>query len=307
EFGVAGGVMGSHVIDGPSESVTEEVAPHAVDHGLGELGGLIFGGLRNEFGEFCAAIDTGTWVNFVSLEAWEGDLHHAAAFFEEDGTGEFLPDDFGVIVDLATGFGIEFAMIFLADLAEEAVEFPELVLLPFIERVIVALGALDLEAEEQAGGHGGELNTIVGHLHLGEDVVHGAVFFEVSGGRDEFDDDFVPWAIFGKCFAEEFFHAGAADALGCTATDAVVGPDGGEVPHVVFVFEERVDEERTFAGVFIFEEGFDFGERRDASYEVKVDAADPFFVGGSGGGFDFVVGPSEPDLFVNELAEWYVG
>ena len=34
---------------------------------------------------------------------------------------------------------------------QEGVEFPELLLFPFVERVIVALGALDLEPEEQLG------------------------------------------------------------------------------------------------------------------------------------------------------------
>lgn len=43
-------------------------------------------------------------------------------------------------------------MVEPTDLPQEAVELPELILFPAVERVVVTLRALDLQAQQQAGG-----------------------------------------------------------------------------------------------------------------------------------------------------------
>ena len=71
-------------------------------------------------------------------------------------------------------------MINLARLSEEAVELPELVLLPIVERVVVALRALNLHAKEQPSRLGGHLNAVVLILHLRQQEVHSPVLLVVT-------------------------------------------------------------------------------------------------------------------------------
>ncbi len=59
-------------------------------------------------------------------------------------------------------------------MAEEGVEFPELLLLPVVERMVVALGALHLQAEEHASGRRSRLGPVL-RVHFVNQKVDRAV------------------------------------------------------------------------------------------------------------------------------------
>ena len=55
-------------------------------------------------------------------------------------------------------------------LPEECIQFPELVLLPIVERMVVALRALHLQAQEQLGGFGRRIDAVI--LHVADQEIH---------------------------------------------------------------------------------------------------------------------------------------
>ena len=57
-----------------------------------------------------------------------------------------------MLVRILAGGDREVALLLPLDSGEEGGVAPELLAFPVAERVVVALGALDLDAEEQAGG-----------------------------------------------------------------------------------------------------------------------------------------------------------
>ncbi len=74
-------------------------------------------------------------------------------------------------------------MIDSASLSEEAVELPELALLPIVKRMIVALCALNLDTHEQSSCLGRCLNLLVPHCHLSQQEIDRTVFFEMAFGE----------------------------------------------------------------------------------------------------------------------------
>ena len=126
-------------------------------------------------------------------------------------------------------------MIFLSYLAEEAVVFPELILLPLIEWMIMALGALNLETEEETCRHCCQLHAIVLILHLSQRIVDRTIFFVMAGCRNNINDDLIPWTILGKSFTVELLHSRATDPARRPSADAVIRPDRRKIPNVVFI------------------------------------------------------------------------
>src|SRR4051794_15325198 len=76
----------------------------------------------------------------------------------------------------------------------------ELLALPAVVGMIVALAALNLDAEEDAGNFGGGFfgATVLSQLNGGC-----AVFANVAGGRDELGSDFVPGLVLVELFRQQ--------------------------------------------------------------------------------------------------------
>ena len=82
----------------------------------------------------------------------------------------------------------------------EGVDPPEVGLLPVVRRVVVALGALDLLAEEDAGRDRGQVDRAVGHV--GQREVDGAVLLVRPLGGQDLVGHLVPGAVLGELAAE---------------------------------------------------------------------------------------------------------
>src|SRR6187401_1655682 len=115
------------------------------------------------------------------------------------------------IADIAT------ALAELTDilcLAEEGVHLPEFLLLPFVERMVVALGALHLEAEEDFGGHRRGLSGVFVELH--HEVVRRAIEIGLAGsgaagGGDQLIGHRVVGLFAGERIPQVLLHALAID------------------------------------------------------------------------------------------------
>src|SRR5262249_34519238 len=99
-------------------------------------------------------------------------------------------------LDVVEDFGSR--RVFLADLFgpdpfEEGVDTPEVRLLPVIRGMVVALRALDLLAEENAGG--GRRPGHGTHLEVRDGVVDRAVVLVRSLGRNQIEGELVPGPV----------------------------------------------------------------------------------------------------------------
>ena len=124
-------MAGPDVVDGVRESVSEEVAPRAVDEGLGDVR---FVAGRHQAGQLFAAIDLAARIDLLVEKDRIGDLHFAAAFFVIDRAREFGAHQLGVIGHPLPGRAVQSAVLDLPRLPQEAVEFPKLGLFPRVER-----------------------------------------------------------------------------------------------------------------------------------------------------------------------------
>ncbi len=185
-------------------------------------------------------------------------------------------------------------------LPQEAVQLPELGLLPWVERVVVALGTLQLHAHEQPRGLGCRQHHFVPGGHLCQQEVDGPILVRAALGRDQVVDDFVPGAVLGERLAEEFLDAAPADQARRLPADRQVGPEGREVPHVGRIVQHLVDEGGPLVGAFILAEVVDFLPERDVAEEIERDPAEPFFVVGNGRLDDLVFLPGLANLVIDE-------
>ena len=144
---------------------------------------------------------------------------------------------------------------------EEGVDAPEVGLFPVVFGVVVALGALDLLAEEEAGGVGGEVDGAV--VHVGEGEVDRAIVAVVALGGDEVVDGLAPGFLVEELAAGPGGEGFAVDvAVLGAAADQVVGPEGAEILGVVGMLEQGVDQGGPLVGVFRGEEGGRFRRRK---------------------------------------------
>ena len=102
---------------------------------------------------------------------------------------------------------------------------PEVGLLPVVRGVVVALGALDLLAEKDAGGDRGEIHRPVGHV--GERVVDRAVFFVGTLGGQEFAGHLIPGTIFEELATEPRRQGTGVDVLLLAFSDPGDSPSTG--------------------------------------------------------------------------------
>jgi hypothetical protein len=75
-------------------------------------------------------------------------------------------------------------------------------LLPVIERVVVALQTLQLLAKEQSGHSGCGGQSLV--IDVSQQEIGGPVFFVIALSRDELFDDYVPLEIVRKALSQKF-------------------------------------------------------------------------------------------------------
>ena len=254
----------------------------------------------HQAGQLATAVGFGTRIDFGIVEDRIGDLHLAAAFLEEHRSREIARNEFRVIVDLPPACRVEFAMIDPSRLSQKAVDLPELVLFPLIERMVVALGALHLDAHEQARRLGGRLDGFVVVDHLGQQVIHRAVLVGAPFRGHQVVHNFVPRAVLGECLAEEPLHGGAIDEADLLAADRQVRPEGRPVADVSGAVEQLIDESGPLGRVFVPVKAFDLVPGRDMSHEIQMDATKPLFVVRLGRGLQLVVDPTLADLLIDE-------
>ena len=113
-------------------------------------------GVGDELAQLDPAVDVGPLADLAAVEERrEGDPDQAVALVEAgEGVGR-LVGQLGVVVDLGAG-GVGRRHVLGLDPLEEGVDAPEIGLLPVVRGMVVALGALDLLAEEDAGRDRGQ-------------------------------------------------------------------------------------------------------------------------------------------------------
>jgi hypothetical protein len=155
-----------------------------------------------------------------------------------------------------------------ADAREERGELVEVFTLPAIVGMIVALGALDLHAEEDAGDLGGRL---LGAAFLGHDDCGRAVLADIARGGDELLGDVVPGDVLVQAIAEIRFQGVGRDEgpLFDAAIEDHVAPVAGPVEAVLRVGKQFADQSGALVGRLIEREGDDVLWRRNVADDVE--------------------------------------
>ena len=232
--------MRSQVVDRLGKSVAHEVSPHPIDHRLFQV-------LRahHQFGQFAAAIDAADFAVALDLGAVNknriSDFQFTIALIEEESrflnvvtlAAEIHIDQFaGGSVHLGTPAATS------ANLTEEGVHLPVLLLLPFIERVVVALCALDLQAQKYFGNRRGRLRSVfvvdLIDQEVSRTVKRLGIRRHVTRCGYQFGNHAIVWFVSGERITQVLLHAGAIDhgvvVIAAGATDQQIGPDRGPVP-----------------------------------------------------------------------------
>lgn len=165
----------------------------------------------------------------------------------------------------------------------------------------MALGALQLDAQEQPGGAGGQVFRLVfvdlqvdqgGLLFRGQQWIELPWVLDLHGGpgREQFLGPLLVGHVVAELAAEPLFHLAGEELLLLVVAGRHDGlpPDGGEVVDVIGTGQQFIDEDAAFVGVLALEEAMHLGDRRDASGQVEVDAAEELGVIGQGSGLDLV-------------------
>ena len=157
-------IVRADVIQGFSEPVAEKMGPHAIHERLGQKLGA-----DDQLRQLRAPVDV---VNeaAVAFELRAIDKHgisglrqSIAQLIEQHGLLGVVVLAREILIDELDGRHV--AAFFEAPqgprLAEKGVHLPELVLLPVVERMVVALRALDLQAQENLRGLGRGLDGVL--------------------------------------------------------------------------------------------------------------------------------------------------
>ena len=124
---------------------------------------------------------------------------------------------------------------------EERVDPPEIALLPVVRRVVVALGALDLLAEEQPRRPRGQRNGV--EFEVGQDVIDRPVLLVRAGRRDQLMDDLVPGPIGRELLSQPARQGGAVNHPPLVAAaDQQDRPLGGEILGEIGMVEQVLDQ-----------------------------------------------------------------
>ncbi len=173
-------------------------------------------------------------------EPREGDPDHAVATVEAGvSVGRFVAE-LGVVVSFQAG-AVRLGHFPGPDALEEGVDPPEVGLLPVVGRVVMALGALDLLAQEQPRGPRGQRHGL--GLHVGQDEVHGPVLFVRAGRRDQVMDDLVPGPFRAELLPEPTGQGGTIHPpTRVAAPDQQDRPLRGEILGIVGMIEQILDQ-----------------------------------------------------------------
>ncbi len=151
-------------------------------------------------------------------------------------------------------------------------------LLPVVRRMVVALGALDLLAQEQPGRLRGERHRA--ELEVGQDVVDGAVLLVGAGRGDQLMDDLVPGPIGAELLAQPVVQRGAVDHPALVApADQEDRPLGREVLGEVGMIEQVLDQLAALVGLPGGQEGPGLLHGRDPAEQVEVGPPQELLVG----------------------------
>ncbi len=194
------------------------------------------------------------------------DFHRLAGARLLDFAGVLGEDDFFVL-GVAPGFA--------ADAGEGRRDAVVVVLRPALERMVVALRALDADAQEELGRRlGGVLRVAAG-----PPVVGGRVLENAAAGGQQLAGELVERLVGQNALVDpamELAHAGRLELLAVGAEDVapLERPELGRVGAV----DQFVDQPGPLVGLLAFEEGERFLGMGQAAGGVEVGAADEFFV-----------------------------
>ena len=308
-----GHVLVVEIVDRIGESTAEEHTPHTVGDGAWEAvvlhkeSGKLFTTALAFSGLHLGAIDKGSLsrqyhavtflvVNkaffvgsliFAEGERWVG--HHAGPFHRGH----------------ASAF----------HLAEERIHTPEMLLGDrVVERVIVALGALELHAEEKASDTRGDrhhlehaffsaLGCWVVFTQVRQNEVYCGVVGVLAVGRYQLRYQLVVGHILGELVFEPHVQVGVvfATSKNTRAAQEPVGPHGSPVVGILFVGQKVFNDLRPAAGLRIVHVLANFFGLRDTANDVERDAADKFVIVDEARRLNLVFGPSGAQFFVDKL------
>ena len=193
-------------------------------------------------------------------------------------------------------------------LSEEGVELPELILLPLVERVVVALRALHLEPEEDLRGLGGGLDAVL--VEFAREEIGSAVEpllprLVDAGGGDEIGDEPIVGDILGERTAQPLPHATPVDVVVFHApTDEHGRPDISPIAGILVngvIAEKPADEVGPLDRGTVGHEVFELPDRRDPADDIEMDPAAPFLIGRRFRRLELGVGPAGRHLLIDEL------
>ena len=203
--------VGTDVVDRLVEAFAGELGPQAVDEGLGEIG-VVLGG--DPFGQAAAAVGVVRADGQLVARGEQDRLHERAFGLRVLGVGHAVLGRAEPRMAMGPrksgrGCGIgrhdrDLGQRSLADTGtaglagdarEERGELMELLARPAVGRMVVALGALNLHAKENAAHFADDL---FGLALLSDDQAAGAVFVGAATGGDEFGGDLAPGLVVVK-------------------------------------------------------------------------------------------------------------
>ncbi len=144
---------------------------------------------------------------------------------------------------------------------------------PFVEGMVVALGAFETDAEKDADG---VRHVVQGHAPVANVVADGAVLPNRAAGRDELADELVV----GLVGADRVLDPELVGGLGLRGADAEAGVDPQNVrpeivgvAHVALASEQLGDKPGAFVGILRAVEALRLLDRRNAADDVEMGAA----------------------------------
>ena len=269
----------SHVIFGIDEAAPEEVFPVAVDQGLGKEG-VVFGGYPAD-----------------EFEPWIRKRAQSCRFVAESGRlyifAGFDVFCFGVAWFVENEFFVWSGSRRPTHAREECREAVIVVLAPFLEGMMVALGALEAESEKELGGVFDLFIELV-DLAVPSD---GRVVRDVSGSGQDGANKVIVGQILLHAFANPAVESVSAAFFGVARSFVAQqgAPFVGEQRAITRVFQKSIDPLGAFVRLVAAKEFFGFPACGQTPGNVQCSPAKESGVignlgGGQANGFEFAEG-----------------